>query len=167
MLPFAHRFNPNCRKAPMRRYGLTLQALTIGGLLVTSWAPMAQQSPRAVDDSALRNAAKSSSDWLTVGHDYAEQRHSPLTQITAANVSQLSLAWSYEVGPGGGPQQATPLVADGVLYGITNWSIVFAVDARTGKEIWRYDPKVDRAAMSSPGKSRLCCGVNSRGVALY
>jgi quinohemoprotein ethanol dehydrogenase len=81
-------------------------------------------------------------------------------------VQRLALAWSYEVGAGGGPQQATPLMADSVLYGITNWSIVFAVDARTGKELWRYDPKVDRS-ISAPGTSRLCCGVVQRGVALY
>jgi PQQ-dependent dehydrogenase (methanol/ethanol family) len=49
---------------------------------------------------------------------------------------------------------------------VTNWSIVAAVDAKTGKEIWRYDPQADRT-MTQPGKSRLCCGVNSRGVALY
>jgi PQQ-dependent dehydrogenase (methanol/ethanol family) len=73
----------------------------------------------------------------------------------------LGLAWSYEVGPGGGPQEATPLFSNGVLYGITNWSITFAVDARTGKEIWRYDPQVVR------GGVRLCCGVISRGIALY
>ncbi len=139
--------------------------LTIAGLLVTAWAPNAWQT-RRVDDAALRDAAKNTGEWLTVGRDYAEQRYSPLTQITAANVTRLTLAWSYEVGSGGGPQQATPLMADGVLYGITNWSIVFAVDARTGKERWRYDPKVDRAINSS-GTSRLCCGVNSRGVALY
>ena len=58
--------------------------------------------------------------------------------------ARLGLAWTYELGNGGGGQQATPLVANGVIYGITNWSVTFAVDARTGKEIWRYDPKVDR-----------------------
>src|SRR5207249_4505287 len=50
---------------------------------------------------------------------------------------------------------------NGVLYGITNWSITFAVDARRGKELWRYDPQVNRSNV------RLCCGVISRGVALY
>ncbi|HEX4276998.1 MAG TPA: PQQ-binding-like beta-propeller repeat protein, partial [Bryobacteraceae bacterium] len=66
----------------------------------------------------------------------------------------------------GGSQQATPLYSNGVLYTVTNWSIVAAVDAKTGKEIWRYDPQADRT-MTQPGKSRLCCGVNSRGIALY
>jgi quinohemoprotein ethanol dehydrogenase len=115
---------------------------------------------RRVDQNALKNADKST-EWLTYGHTYSEQRYSTLKQIDTTNVSRLGLAWSFEVGDGGGNQEATPLFANGVLYGITNWSITFAVDARTGKEIWRYDPKVVR------GGVRLCCGVISRGIALY
>jgi quinohemoprotein ethanol dehydrogenase len=115
---------------------------------------------RRVDDGALKNAEKGT-EWVTYGHTYSEQRYSPLKQIDTMNVSRLGLAWSYEVGPGGGPQEATPLFANGVLYGITNWSSTFAVDARTGKEIWRYNPEV------VPGSVRLCCGVISRGIALY
>src|SRR5262245_9529563 len=89
-----------------------------------------------------------------------------MAQINPGNVGKLALAWSYELGPGGGSQQATPLYSNGVLYTVTNWSIVAAVDAKTGKEIWRYDPEADRT-MTQPGTSRLCCGVNSRGIALY
>jgi hypothetical protein len=89
---------------------------------------------RRVDDGAFKNSAKGT-EWLTYGHTYSEQRYSPLKQIDTANVNRLGLAWSYEVGPGGGPQEATPLFANGVLYGITNWSVTFALDARTGKEI--------------------------------
>src|SRR6185436_5181709 len=56
----------------------------------------------------------------------------------------------------------TPLVFDGVLYSITNWSITFAVDVRTGRELWRYDPKVDRAI-----QRKLCCGIVNRGLGIY
>ena len=115
---------------------------------------------RRVDEFALKNAGKGT-EWLTYGHSYSEQRYSTLKQIDTTNVRRLGLGWSFEVGEGGGPQEATPLFANGVLYGITNWSITFAVDARTGKEIWRYDPQVVR------GGVRLCCGVISRGIALY
>jgi quinohemoprotein ethanol dehydrogenase len=115
---------------------------------------------RRVDDNALKNAGKST-EWLTYGHSYFEQRYSTLKQIDTTNVGRLGLAWSMEIGQGGGPQEATPLFANGVLYGITNWSITFAIDARTGKELWRYDPEVVR------GSVRLCCGVISRGVALH
>ena len=150
----------------MRLSKLRLPVSTVVGVLVlTAWAAAALQT-RKVDDGALKKAAKNGEEWLTSGRDYFEQRYSPLTQINAANVNRLGVAWSYEVGTGGGPQEATPLIANGVLYGITNWSIVFAVDARTGKELWRYDPNVDRS-IDATGSDRLCCGVISRGVALY
>jgi quinohemoprotein ethanol dehydrogenase len=123
---------------------------------------MGQQS-RRVDDSVLKNAAKSGDEWLTYGQNPGETRYSPLKQVDASNVSRLGLAWSYDLGEGGGNQEATPLVWNGTLYGITNWSVVFAVDARTGKERWRWDPEVNQAAVFP----KICCGVVNRGVAIY
>jgi PQQ-dependent dehydrogenase (methanol/ethanol family) len=140
--------------------------LFAGWFLVFSWTtPALAQQVKRIDDRVLKEAGKGT-EWLSHGMDWWEQRYSPLTQINPANVGHLALGWSYELGPGGGTQQATPLYSNGVLYTVTNWSIVAAVDAKTGKEIWRYDPDADRT-MIQPGKSRLCCGVNSRGVALY
>src|SRR5215471_21268461 len=121
------------------------------------------QPPRRVDDTALRNAAKSGEEWLAYGVTPAETRYSPLNRINTSNVRQLTLAWSYDVGPGGGGQEATPLVWNGTLYGITNWSVVFALDARTGKERWRWDPEVNQAAV----RPKICCGVVNRGIAIY
>ena len=89
------------------------------------------QQPARIDDAALTRAGRTGDDWLTYGINQAETRFSPLNQINATNVKNLALAWSYDVGSGGGGQEATPIVANGVIYGITNWSIVFAVDART------------------------------------
>ena len=120
---------------------------------------------RRVDNNALKNADKST-EWLTYGHTHAEQRYRPLKQIDTTNVARLGLAWSFEVGEGGGNQEATPLFANGVLYGITNWSITFAVDARTGKELWRWDPEVDRA-LDNPQDDSVCCGPVNRGLGLY
>ena len=99
---------------------------------------------RKVDDTALRNAGKTGEEWLTYGLNPGETRYSPLTQINTSNVNRLGLAWSYDMGPGGGAQESTPLVSNGVLYSVTNWSIVFALDARTGKEKWRWDPEVNQ-----------------------
>jgi len=128
-------------------------------------SPQASAGPR-LDDNALRNAWRSG-QWVAYGNDPGEWRYSPLDQITASNVTRLGLAWTQVAGEGGGNQEATPLVWNGILYGITNWSIVFAVDARTGKELWRYNPGVDRT-FSTPGQNRgICCGVVNRGIALH
>jgi quinohemoprotein ethanol dehydrogenase len=120
---------------------------------------------RRIDDAALKNAAKSPADgdWLSYGLTPGETRFSPLKQIDASNVKRLGLVWTYEAGEGGGDQEATPLVWNNTIFGVTNWSIAFAVDARTGKEKWRWDPEVNRDAT----RSRLCCGVVNRGLALY
>ena len=122
-----------------------------------------QTSAVTVDDAALRNAGKTGKDWLSYGLTPGETRYSPLKQIDTTNVGKLGLAWSYEVGRGGGGQEATPLVSNGFIYSITNWSVVFALDARTGKEKWRWDPEVNQ------DKTRpvICCGVVQRGIALY
>src|SRR5215510_10798707 len=133
--------------------------LGIPGIFLFGWMTLALQT-RKVDDNALRNAAKGT-EWLTYGQSYSEQRFSTMTQINPTNVGRLGLAWSYVIGEGGGKQEGTPLFANGIIYGQTNWSITFAVDARTGKEIWRYDPRADRT-MNQPGQARLCCGVISR-----
>jgi glucose dehydrogenase len=146
--------------APGKRWLL----LSILWILPASWIATAET--RRVDDRALRNAGKTGEEWLTHGINYAEQRFSPLTQIDSTNVGRLGMAWSYDLGAGGGQQSATPLVVNGVIYAMTNWSIAFALDARTGRELWRYDPEVDHRINTS-GSSRLCCGVLNRGVALY
>ena len=114
-----------------------------------------------VDDAALRSAASSPDQWLTIGRDYAETRFSPLRQIDSSNVRRLGLAWSYDTHSLRG-LEATPLVSNGVLYATADWSNVFALDARTGRELWRWDAKADRIR-----GYRACCDVVNRGVALY
>src|SRR3989441_9399740 len=140
----------------IRRVMVLLLALV--GLLLATWIAAGQQV-RRVDDLALRNAGKTGEEWLTYGLTPGETRYSPLKQIDTTNVGRLGLAWSYDVGPGGGGQEATPLFYNGTLYSITNWSIVFAVDARTGKEKWRWDPEVNRQAV----QPKVCCGIVNRG----
>jgi len=133
--------------------------------LLLTWSGISFGQAKRVDDAALKNAAQSASDgdWLTYGLTPGETRYSPIKQIDASNVNRLGLVWSYEAGDGGGDQEATPLVWNNTIFGVTNWSIVFAVDARTGKEKWRWDPEVNRKATSD----RMCCGVVNRGLAIY
>jgi PQQ-dependent dehydrogenase (methanol/ethanol family) len=114
-----------------------------------------------IDDSALKTVA--GDEWLTYGLTQSETRFSPLKDINTTNVRRLGAVWAYDVGSGGGGQEATPLVWNGTIYGITNWSVVFAVDARTGKERWRWDPEVNQTTV----RAKICCGVVNRGIALY
>src|SRR5262245_38551806 len=101
-----------------------------GIALFTLLTAAMQQQARKVDDKALKDAAKGT-EWLSYGMGWSEQRYTTMTQINATNVKSLSLAWSYEIGPGNAAGQKTnPLYANGVLYGITNWSVVYAVDAK-------------------------------------
>jgi len=139
---------------------------TIGGALAllsaaSGWHTFAQPRGGVVDDAALKAAASKPDDWITYGRDYAETHFTPLDQINSGNVNRLGLVWSYATQTDGGFED-TPLIADGVLYGTGSWSVVFAVDAKSGAEKWRWDPKVDRAF-----GSHACCGPNNRGVALY
>ncbi|AMQ90998.1 alcohol dehydrogenase [Marinobacter sp. EhC06] len=114
-----------------------------------------------VNQSYIIENAKTGKDWPTHGFDYAETRFSPLAQISADNVENLGLAWSYNLESTRGVE-ATPLVVDGVMYVTASWSIVHALDAKTGKKLWTYDPEV-------PGEagSRGCCDVVNRGVAVH
>jgi PQQ-dependent dehydrogenase (methanol/ethanol family) len=131
---------------------------------VTGFVFAQAQRPSKVDDATLRNVAQGKGEeWLSYGFTPQETRYTPLNQINASNVSRLGLAWSVEVGPGGGGQEATPLVHNGVIFSTTQWSVVFAIDARTGKEKWRWDPEVNQTAL----RSKICCGVVQRGIALY
>jgi PQQ-dependent dehydrogenase (methanol/ethanol family) len=133
---------------------------------VTAWIARAQQ-PRKVDDAALRDAARTGEEWITYNLGWSEQRYSQLNQITTQNVNRLGLAWYTDIPAArGNPQnrqEGTPLVHNGMLYSITPWSVVYAVDARTGKEAWHSDPDVNQQVW----QSRICCGVVNRGIAMY
>ena len=100
---------------------------------------------------------------LSYGRTQGETRYSTLKQIDATNANRLGLVWSYAMGAGGGNQEGTPLMWNNTLYGITTWSVVFALDARTGKELWRWDPEVNQTTV----RPVICCGIVNRGIALY
>ena len=95
------------------------------------------------------------------GRTYDDHRFSPLNQINEQTVGKLGLAWSRELGTTRG-LEATPLVEDGVIYTTGSWSVVYAIDAKTGELRWTYDPKVPRERAFF-----ICCDVVNRGVALY
>src|SRR3982750_3913579 len=98
----------------MKAHKLALSA-SAAGLLLLVWAAPGQQA-RRIDDAVLRNAGKTGEEWPSYGLTPGETRYSPLKQIDTSNVSRLGLNWLYEIGPGGGNQEATPLMANGTLY---------------------------------------------------
>jgi len=120
-----------------------------------------------VTNELLRRTASANDplpgSWLSYGRTQGETRYSTLKQIDTTNVKRLGLAWSYVMGAGGGNQEGTPLVWNNTLYGITTWSVVFALDTRTGKELWRWDPEVNQTTV----RPVICCGNVNRGIALY
>lgn len=99
-----------------------------------------------------------SGEWPSYGRDYTNQRFSPLKQINRSNVQQLALQWSFKSGVKGS-FQATPVVKDGIMYLSLPYDHVVALDARSGKELWRYQHHL------RPDR-KLCCGPANRGVAV-
>ncbi|MGU3628397.1 PQQ-dependent dehydrogenase, methanol/ethanol family [Comamonas sp. C24C] len=127
----------------------------------TDPAAQAAAAVQRVDGAFIRANAAKTPDWPTIGVDYAETRYSRLDQINAANVKDLGLAWSYNLESTRGVE-ATPVVVDGIMYVSASWSVVHAIDTRTGNRIWTYDPQIDRST-----GFKGCCDVVNRGVALW
>jgi quinohemoprotein ethanol dehydrogenase len=142
------------RERPILSLGFGLAGLAGASLMANA---------QLVDDADLLAARvdDSGEQWLTHGRDYAETRVSPLDRIHDGNVAELGVAWTFATGSFRG-LEATPLVADGVLYATRPWSSVFAVDAQSGELLWNYDPGVDKSL-----GWKACCDVVNRGVALY
>lgn len=99
-----------------------------------------------------------SKEWPSFGRDYTNQRMSPLTQINRENVENLGLAWQFKTGVAAS-FQATPIVADGVMYVALPYNHVAALDAKTGRELWRYQHE-------RKPNWKMCCGPANRGVAV-
>lgn len=130
-------------------------------LAAASSLTLACGGQREVDDKTLAAADSDSANWLNHGRTWSEQRMSPLRQIDDTSVARLGLAWWVDLGTLHG-LEATSLASDGILYTTSAWSVVYAIDARTGMVHWRFDPEVPK----DHGKF-ACCDVVNRGVALY
>ena len=114
----------------------------------------------AMASLALADDTADSAEWRQHGLDSNEQRHSPLAAIHTNNIAELGLAWHFPLGTSRGIE-STPIVVDGVMYLTGSWSTVYALDARTGKMLWQYDPKGDKSV-----GVKACCDVVNRGVAV-
>jgi quinohemoprotein ethanol dehydrogenase len=148
---------------------MMLARTVLGAVVLAALAGAALAQPQdriraataAVDEAHIRANAATGRDWPSYGLNHAENRFSPLRAINAGNVAQLGLAWSYDLQSTRGVE-ATPVTAGGIMYVTASWSVVHAVDAKTGAPIWTFDPKVPREQ-----GYRGCCDVVNRGVALW
>jgi len=125
--------------------------------------PTVELAPPAawVNAERLMAADSEPGNWMAHGRTYSEQRYSPLKNVTIDNVSELGLAWSFDLNTERGIE-ATSIVVDGVMYMTSSWSIVHALDARTGQSLWSYDPQVPKEKLKHG-----CCGPVNRGVAVW
>ncbi len=139
----------------MRRLIARVLQVTFAAVAV-SWTLAAQApAPAQVTAQDLRDGLKNPTRWLNYGGDYGNQRHSPLTQITPANVHRLTAQWQFQTDTLG-KFEATPLVLDGVVYVTGPLDTGWAIDARTGRQIWRYKRDL-------PAGLIACCGLVNRG----
>jgi len=141
----------------MKRTGL---AVLVRRVLIAAFAallPVLGAQATTIDNAALNNEADGA-NWAAWGRTFSEQRFSPLDQINTQNVSRLGLAWSLELDDVWNVS-SQPVAVDGVIYTAVGYSVVHAVDARTGQLLWKYDPKVESRKM------RYAWG--SRGLAFW
>jgi quinohemoprotein ethanol dehydrogenase len=153
---------PLLDRVALRCAAVVLTCIAFAAAVKPSLAAAASTAPGDVDAARLLAADKEPQNWFTAGRDKDGSYYSPLAGINAKNVGQLGFAWQYDLGNPMRGQEATPIVIDGIMYTSGTWGYVYAVDAATGKELWRYDPKPDYFTGRHP-----CCDLVNRGVAVW
>src|SRR5476651_932787 len=139
---------------------MTLRArLTLSVAALLTMATVSLLRAQDITSRDLLDGLANPSRWLTHSGDYSGQRFSPLTQITPANAGQLAPQWTFQTGVVN-KFEATPIVIDGVMYVTGSLNHAWAIDGRTGRQIWQY-----RRAL--PEGLKVCCGLVNRGFAVY
>lgn len=141
--------------------GLSRKSALVGVVAASVLAIAAAASPATAVAAKSTKVASKDVGWVKHGGDDAGTRFSALTQINTETVKDLGLAWHYDLESVRGVE-STPIVIGGTMYVTAPWSVVHAINARTGKRLWTYDPKVPRN-----GAFKACCDVVNRGVAYY
>lgn len=133
----------------------------LGGLMVAGLAWGGPKLQAAVTDADIANDAMTTNDIVTNGMGRELQRYSPLKMINKDTVGKLVPAWAFSFGGEKQKGQETqPLIKDGVMYLTASYSRIYAVDAKTGVEIWEYDARLPEGILP-------CCDWVNRGAALY
>ena len=148
--------------------GLTTGVVLIGGfafLYATASAQEVKPEPKStlgnakvppVTQQMLNTADKNSKDFLLTNGDYAQTRFYPAKQISRDNVKRLHVAWIFQTDVKES-LETSPIVVDGVMFVTTSYSHVYALDAKTGQQLWHYNHKMGPI-------TTFCCGPNNRGV---
>jgi alcohol dehydrogenase (cytochrome c) len=116
-------------------------------------------TPTAVTQAMHDNAAKDQQNFLQTNGNYWQSRFYPNAQINTRNVSRLHVAWLFQTDVVDS-LETSPIVVNGVMYVTTSFDHVYALDAKTGQQIWEYKHKMGPI-------TTYCCGPNNRGVAVY
>ncbi|MCK9994147.1 MAG: alcohol dehydrogenase (cytochrome c) [Alphaproteobacteria bacterium] len=146
--------------------GPALAAQTAGVSEEIGFAPVPTHFPAktpvgpeaGVTDAMLKAGTNDPASWLHYSGDYRGFRYSPIKSLTPAAAKKLKVAWSFPTGTTG-QFEASPVIYGGVMYVTTSYNRVFALDAKTGALLWRYDYPL-------PEGLRVCCGPVNRGVAI-
>ena len=131
-------------------------AASVAALMVAMTPAFAQ-----VTDADLANDTASTGDVLTNGMGRHLQRYSPLNILNKGNIGNLVPAWAFSLGGEKQRGQETqPIIHDGIMYITGSYSRLYAVDVKTGEEIWQYDARLPEGILP-------CCDVINRGAAIY
>jgi alcohol dehydrogenase (cytochrome c) len=116
---------------------------------------------QGVTEQDILHDATTTNQVVSYGLGPRAQRYSPLNQINAGNAKDLVPVWSFSFGgEKQRGQESQAMVYDGVIYVTGSYSRVYAIDAKTGEELWQYDARLPQGILP-------CCDVINRGVALY
>jgi alcohol dehydrogenase (cytochrome c) len=140
---------------------VTVRLLRTAQLIVLA-ASAAALPAQPITSADLLGGLTNPSRWLTYSGDYSGRRHSPLAQVTASNAAGLTEQWTFRTGIEGQKFEATPIVIDGTLYVAGPMNVAWAIDGRTGRQIWRY-----QRDLPARGELRVCCGNVNRGLAVH
>jgi quinohemoprotein ethanol dehydrogenase len=138
-----------------------LGAVTLSLIGCSKQQPTDVQQVAQLDQVRLVNADREPQNWPTTGRDFGKSHYSPMNRINKNNIASLGFAWEYQTHTNRG-LEATPIVIDGVMYTSGVMGRAYALDAKSGKEIWTFDPKVDGQV-----SRKACCDNVNRGVAVW
>ncbi|MEM8812234.1 MAG: PQQ-dependent methanol/ethanol family dehydrogenase [Pseudomonadota bacterium] len=136
-----------------------MKRVIVAGMVSTLAATTAVAE--GVTEADLVNDTATTADVLTNGMGRHLQRHSPLDTLNKTNVENLVPAWAFSLGGEKQRGQETqPLIYDGMMYITGSYSRLYAIDVKTGKEVWQYDARLPEGILP-------CCDVVNRGAAIY